>query len=134
MASVAADRNLLFGLIALQNALIDQNQLVNAFRAWTRDKDRSLAHHLEAGGDLTRAKRALLEALVEVHLEAHEGNVEKSLAAVSAGKSTQESLARIRDRDIEASLGQVGLAHGSTLEGNADRTATYSVGSATSDG
>jgi hypothetical protein len=99
---MAADRNLLFGLIALQNVLIDQSQLVNAFRAWTRAKDRSLAHHLEASGDLTSAKRALLEALVEVHLEAHGGDVGKSLAAISAGKFPQESLARIRDLEIEA--------------------------------
>ena len=91
----AADRHLLFGLLALQNGIINQVQLVAAFQAWTLDKSRSLADHLEARGDLTAAKRALLEALAEVHLDAHGGDVEKSLAAVSAGKSTQESLARI---------------------------------------
>jgi hypothetical protein len=32
----AADRNLLFGLLALQNGLIDQVQLVAAFQAWIR--------------------------------------------------------------------------------------------------
>jgi eukaryotic-like serine/threonine-protein kinase len=35
--SAAADRHLLFGLLALQNGLIDQGQLVAAFQAWTRD-------------------------------------------------------------------------------------------------
>ena len=70
-----------------------------AFQAWTLDKSRSLADHLEARGDLTGARRALLEGLAEVHLEAHGGDVEKSLAAVSAGKSTRESLARIGDPD-----------------------------------
>ena len=42
----AADRDLLFGLLALQNGLIDQGQLVAAFQAWTRDKARPLADHL----------------------------------------------------------------------------------------
>jgi hypothetical protein len=42
MAAIAADRHLLFGLLALQNGLIDQGQLVAAFQAWTRDKARSL--------------------------------------------------------------------------------------------
>ena len=37
----AADHDLLFGLLALQNGLIDQGQLV-AFQAWTRDKVRPL--------------------------------------------------------------------------------------------
>ena len=40
MAAIAADRNLLFGLLALQNGLIDQVQLVAAFQAWTLDKAR----------------------------------------------------------------------------------------------
>ena len=46
MAAIAADRDLLFGLLALQNGLIDQGQLVAAFQAWTRDKARPLADHL----------------------------------------------------------------------------------------
>ena len=50
--AAAADRHLLFGLLALQNGLIDQGQLVAAFQAWTRDKARSLADHLVARGDL----------------------------------------------------------------------------------
>ena len=56
--SPVAESNLLFGLIALQNGLIDQNQLVNAFRAWTRNKTRALADHLVARGDLEAADRA----------------------------------------------------------------------------
>ena len=48
MAAVAADRNLLFGLLALQNGLINQVQLVAAFQAWTLDKARALADHLLA--------------------------------------------------------------------------------------
>jgi tetratricopeptide (TPR) repeat protein/tRNA A-37 threonylcarbamoyl transferase component Bud32 len=129
-----ADRHLLFGLLALQNGMIDQGQLVAAFQAWTLDKSRSLADHLEGRGDLTAAKRALLEALAEVHLEAHGGDVDKSLAAVPVGKSTRESLAGIGDPDIEATLGHVVSAHGTTEDGDADRTASYAVGSATSDG
>ena len=54
--TAAADRHLLFGLLALQNGLIDQGQLVAAFQAWTRDKSKSLADHLEARGDLTGAE------------------------------------------------------------------------------
>ena len=115
--------------------MINQGQLVAAFQAWTLDKSRSLADHLEARGDLTAAKRALLEALAEVHLEAHGGDVEKSLAAVPAGKSTRESLARLGDPDIDATLGHVASAHGST-EPTATPTARHPTpsASATSDG
>jgi hypothetical protein len=48
--TAAADRHLLFGLLALRNGLIEQGQLILAFQAWTRDKARSLADHLEARG------------------------------------------------------------------------------------
>jgi eukaryotic-like serine/threonine-protein kinase len=84
--TAVADRHLLFGLLALQNGLINQGQLVAAFEAWTLDKSRSLADHLEARGDLTPARRALMEGLAAVHLEAHGGDMEKSLAGASAGK------------------------------------------------
>jgi eukaryotic-like serine/threonine-protein kinase len=76
----------------------------------------------------------LLEGLAAVHLETHGGDVEKSLAAVSAGKSTRESLARIGDPEIGATLGHVRSAHGSTEDGSDERTTTYAIGNATSDG
>jgi hypothetical protein len=46
MTPAAVDRNLLFGLLALQNGLIDQGALFGAFAAWTRNKARPLADHL----------------------------------------------------------------------------------------
>ena len=120
--TAAADRHLLFGLLALQNGLIDQGQLVAAFQAWTLDKSRSLADHLVARGDLDADARAGLEALVAVHVKKH-GDVEKSLAAVPAGKSTRESLARLGDPDIEATLGHVGLRRTARpRDGDVDRT------------
>ena len=52
MAAANADRNLLFGLLALQNSLIDEDQLVAAFRTWSRDKRRQIAECLVDDGDL----------------------------------------------------------------------------------
>ena len=130
----AADRHLLFGLLALQNGLINQDQLVHAFDAWTLEKSKSLADHLETRGDLTGARRALVEGLAEVHLEAHGGDVEKSLAAVPGGKSTRASLEKLGDPDLEVTLEHVKSGPGSTDDGNDGYTAAYSVGSAKSDG
>ena len=98
--TAAADRHLLFGLLALQNGLIDQGALVAAFQAWTRDKSRSLADQLVARGDLDADACAGLEAIVALHVKKH-GDVENSLAAVPADRSTRASLAgagRARDR------------------------------------
>ncbi len=132
--TAVADRQLLFGLLALQIGLINQGQLVAAFQAWTLEKSRSLADHLEARGDLDADDRAAVEALVTRHIKRHGGDVEKSLAAVPAGKSTRESLARLGDPEIGATLGHVASGHGSTEDGDVDRTTSYAIGTATSDG
>jgi serine/threonine-protein kinase len=131
---VAADRHLLFGLLALQNGLINQGQLVAGFQAWTLDKSRSLAEHLELRGDLTEAKRALLEGLAKVHLEAHGGDLEKSLAAVPANRSTRAGLEELGEPDINATLGRVAHAHGATEADDPERTAGYSVGTPAANG
>jgi hypothetical protein len=120
--TAAADHHLLFGLLALHNGLIDQGALVAAFQAWTRDKARSLADHLVARGDLDANARAGLDAIVALHIEKH-GDVERSLGAVPAGKSTRESLARLGDPDIDGTLNHVASGHGSTENGDVDRTA-----------
>jgi serine/threonine-protein kinase len=130
MAAIAAESDLLFGLRALQNGLIDQDQLVAAFRAWMRDRCRPLAEHLAARGDLDPDQRAGVEAMVGLHLKKHGGDAAKSLAAIPAGRSTCESLAALGDPSIEHTLTQ--LASGS--DGEADRTASYAVGTATADG
>src|SRR4051812_48685202 len=136
MAAIAADRNLLFGLLALLNGLIDHVQLVAAFQAWTRDKARPLAEHLVARGDLDAEQRSLLEGLVAQHLKKHGGDVEESLAAIPAARPIRDGLADLGDPDIDATLGQVGLAHPPTHldEDDPDRTASLSVGPPTSDG
>jgi len=133
---MTADRHLLFGLLALQTGLIQQAQLVAAFHLCTCDKSRTLADYLVALGHLNAAQRAALEALTAVHVEAYGGDVERSLAAVPAGKPTRDGLASLGDPDIEGTLGRVGSAHPqrSADEDDPDRTASISVGSATSDG
>src|SRR5262245_56217884 len=126
-----ADRHLLFGLLALQNGLIDQAQLVAAFQAWTRDRARPLADHLVGRGDLDAEQRAAVEAMVALHLKKHGGDAERSLADIPAGRSTCQRLAGVADAGLQASLARVGSA---PTEPDADRTVTYAVGTSTADG
>ena len=50
MPATSAERNLLFGLLALQNGLIDQVQLIAAFQSWTRDKGLKATGRADASG------------------------------------------------------------------------------------
>jgi serine/threonine-protein kinase len=127
----AAEHHLLFGLLALQNGLIDQGQLVAAFQAWSRDKSRPLADHLVSRGDLDADDRVAVDALVARHLKRHGGDAEKSLAAIPAGRSTRETLGAVDDRELHATIAHVGSA---ATEPDAERTTTYAVGTTTSDG
>jgi eukaryotic-like serine/threonine-protein kinase len=103
----AADRNLLFGLIALQSDFLTREQLVAGFDAWVHEKSRSLAAILESQGALSAEDRQILESLVRRFLEKHGGDAEKSLAALSALPQVELDLERLNDPDLGASLAWV---------------------------
>ncbi len=128
-----ADRDLLFGLLALQNGLIDRDQLVAAFRAWTGDLGRGLAEHLIARGDLDAGRRDAVNALVALLIETH-GGTREGLAAVPVGRSTLESLAAIGDPGLDDSLARTGAGFGSVAGPDTDTgfgaTATASLADA----
>jgi eukaryotic-like serine/threonine-protein kinase len=112
---MSAERDLLFGLLALQNGLIGQGALVAAFQAWTRDKARPLADHLVVGGELDADDRSAVEALVARHLKKHGGSTAKSLAALPAGRSLQRSLAGLDDPELAASIAGLPIGDDSAL-------------------
>jgi tetratricopeptide (TPR) repeat protein len=93
MDNSGADSNLLFGLLALQNGLIDQVQLVSAFQSWTLQKDRPLADHLVDCGALDANQRGVVDAMVGLHLQKHGGNTANRLADGPADILEQRNLA-----------------------------------------
>ncbi|HEV3340773.1 MAG TPA: protein kinase [Pirellulales bacterium] len=105
-----ADRNLLFGLLALQLNFVDRHQLVAAFDRWTSDKVQSLAENLQSQGAITGDQLLLLEALVAEHLKLHDNDPQKSLADLTPIGSARDELRRLADGDIEASLANVSVA------------------------
>jgi tetratricopeptide (TPR) repeat protein/tRNA A-37 threonylcarbamoyl transferase component Bud32 len=126
-------RDLLFGLLALQTGLINQAQLVAAFHAWTQAADRPMAAILAEQGALSTPCATLVEGLVIEHLRRHGNDPERSLAALGVGRSNRECLAQVGNPQLDASLARVG-AGSDGRDGDPDRTATYSVGTATSGG
>ena len=106
--TAAADRHLLFGLLALENGLIDQVQLVAAFQTGIRDQARSLPDHLQARGDLSANKRALLDALAEVHLERARRRRRDEPGRRSGQPLRSAGLAGLGEPEIEATLARVG--------------------------
>src|SRR5271166_4646692 len=106
----AADRNLLFGILALQMDFIGRDTLIEAMHAWVLRKDKPLGHILREQGALRDDTHALLEALVCKHLELHGGNPQQSLAAASSLNEIRKHLQQIADADLQASLTHVSTA------------------------
>ena len=73
MPQPATDRQLLLGILALQNSFIDRNTLIAAFDVWVQDKTRSLGDILLERRALDADTLALLNGLVAKHLKMHCG-------------------------------------------------------------
>ena len=104
MSSVHVDRNLLFGILALQLDFIGRDSLVAAMHAWVLQKSKPLGQILVEQGVLAPKARSALDALVEQHLELHQGDPQQSLAAAGLPGAMQSMVAQFADPDIKASL------------------------------
>jgi serine/threonine-protein kinase len=127
----SADRNLLFGILALQMDFITRDALIAAMHAWVLEKSKPLGQVLREQGSLREDEHALLEALVEKHLQRHGNDAEKSLVALSSVGSVASELRQIGDPVLQASLANVSAARP-----NDDSLATrvVSMGTPTSSG
>src|SRR5262249_44753943 len=102
-----ADRNLLFGILALQMDFIQRDALIAAMNAWLLDKAKPLGQILVEQQALDPDNRALLDTLVQRHLAMHGGDIEKSLAAVALPPPLRHDLHSLGDGDVQASLAQL---------------------------
>jgi serine/threonine-protein kinase len=101
------DRNLLFGILALQMDFIGRDALIKGMHAWALEKAKSLGQILVEQQALAPDRHALLEALVREHVKQHGNDPKKSLAAVGPVGSVGEDLRQIADLDVQASLGHL---------------------------
>ena len=126
---MATDRDLLFGLLALQNGLISRDQLVAAFEAWTLDKSR-MADHLEDRVIWPRLAGAAGGA-GRGPPQAHGGDPEKSLAASRPHPPGEPRRRRRPGGRGDARPRRLGLDR---VRRRPRPHVTLSVGTATSDG
>ncbi|MFL5245123.1 MAG: protein kinase domain-containing protein [Gemmataceae bacterium] len=119
MPHANTDRNLLFGILALQMDFISRDALIHAMNSWVLEKSKPLGEILLRHNALSSERRTLLESLVREHLKAHEDAPSKSLAALAAESRVHEQLKSLADSELEESLAQL-----STWRDKADPHAT----------
>src|SRR5262249_54300087 len=108
MPSHAADLNLLFGIMAVQNDFVSRDALIEAMNTWVLDKAKSLGDILVERGVLSPERHALLTALVAEQIKAHRNDPQESLASIPSGSSLRQQLSQIADADVQASVAVVG--------------------------
>src|SRR5262245_27842520 len=129
-AGAIADRNLLFGIFALQMDFITRDQLIAGMNAWVLEKSNHLGSVLVQQGALHQANYDLLAPLVEAHIRQHGDDPQKSLAAVNSIGLVGRDLESIADADLVATLGRL-----DTNEADEIRTrSAVAVGESTSAG
>jgi eukaryotic-like serine/threonine-protein kinase len=117
MASVspAADRNLLFGILALQMEFVTRDALIAAMHAWVLAKQRPLGDLLQERGALSPSQRQALDLIASEHLKAHGGDPQRSLAAMALPSTLIEDLESVADAEVEASMASTGLSSLATV-------------------
>jgi PAS domain S-box-containing protein len=104
-----SDRNLLFGVLALQAELIAPAQFVEACTLWTARKATSVAELLAERGWIDAADKSHIDYLVDRKLRKHGSDGQACLASVH--DDVKRSLAALDDPDIQRSLaGRPGVA------------------------
>src|SRR5262245_58750430 len=104
MSADQTDRNLLFGVLALQADLLDAARFAEACSAWATRKDTPLADLLLERGWLTPEDRAHLDYLLQRKLQMHAGAARASLAVLLSHESLRRVLTSLDDPAIRQSL------------------------------
>lgn len=102
-----ADRNLLLGILALQRQDINQEQLIQAFRFWISDKQRSIGEIFIDKGWLTSEQVLDLHGIIDLQIEkvGDQTNLIKTLPA-NDGVLFQLA-ATTQDTDLMQSVGMI---------------------------
>jgi eukaryotic-like serine/threonine-protein kinase len=104
----SAERNLLFGVLAMQMDFVTREALIAAVSTWVLDKSKPLDRILVEQGALAADERDLLEPLIHKHLTRHGGDAGRSLASVGSRGAAREALQHVADPELDASLALLG--------------------------
>ncbi|MDR3635519.1 MAG: serine/threonine-protein kinase [Isosphaeraceae bacterium] len=103
MSQPETDRNLLFGVLALQDDLITERQFTDACSLWVLRRDKPLAEVLIDRGWINAANRVEVEQRLQRKLKKHGGDVRASLADV-AGAEVRDVIRQVESPLIRQSL------------------------------
>jgi serine/threonine protein kinase len=99
-----ADRDWLFGVLALESDAISRAQFIEGCSQWAADKRTSLAAFFEERGWLSKERRAALERMVECRVTGQESQSSAELAPGATPPALQtirEDAADVRESEVD---------------------------------
>ena len=107
MSNPIGERNLLFGMLAVQKDILGGDAFVAVMKAWSAAKEKGLAQILREQNVITENDHAVLEELVDQHLAHHDNDVHECLRAFTLTGPARQGLEQISDPDVQAGLAQI---------------------------
>ena len=104
----AQGREMLTAMVAVQLNLITHGQFVDALSEWVTDKDVAFAEILRRRGDAAEDSLALIDSVVDKHIQMHGGDVEASLAALHLSSLTAGQLEVVDDPVVQQTRSMIG--------------------------
>ena len=83
------ERNLLFGVVALQNRAVDADRLAETCADWVTEPTQPLADLFVKRGVITNEQKTEVEKVMASELEAHGGDPQATLLATLDGPSRE---------------------------------------------
>jgi hypothetical protein len=114
MSQIDVDRNLLFGVIALQADFIDDAQFRDGCAGWALRMETPLADLLIERGWIGAEDRIAIDRIIERKLRKHQGDLRASLGA-AADASVRDAIRTVDHPAIRQSLSSLPPAQGSVL-------------------
>lgn len=87
------DRNLLFGILAVQLKFITPQQLVEAAGQWAANPERDIGDILVSIGNLSEKRQKMVEDLILEEMAVHGGDISRSLQAFGGERAVHETFA-----------------------------------------
>jgi len=116
MPQAQADRNLLFGILAVQMDFINREQLIAAMNAWVIDKGKPIGQILQIQGVLGAEDFTLLNTVVSKHIAKHGNDPARSLATFVPVSDLHNSLSNVIDMQVATSLGHLSRSPSKSTE------------------
>lgn len=129
MESSKADRNLLYGVLALQMGFVTRDALIGGMLKWIHAKGKGLDEILMELGRLALADHAAVEHAVRRYLEKHEDDAARCLTELDfeLSDSVRQLLEPIDDGDLRESLARLEsrVSTGPTMAPPSDETTVW---------